>query len=163
MAVRDLLWGCPFCKQPGRIRKSGWRERCLACNASFKRGRAATIVGESNGHRHVLSAAEWLERLGPVQVPAPDDAGRIVGPELVRVKSTTGQKRYCAGETFLGWIETYDRPRKGTLELRVDGLHFRAFDGSAEHWPVDRLTGLQPASSTIQLGFRTHMVAVKFL
>ena len=163
MAVRDLFWGCPFCREPGRIRKTRGTERCHACLASFKRGHQAMIVGESNGHRHVLSAAEWLNRLGPVQVPEPDAQGRILGPELVRVKRTIGQKRYYAGTTFLGWIETYDRPRRGMLELRTDGLYFRAADGSAEHWTIDRVTGLQPASSAIQLGFRTHMVSVKFL
>jgi hypothetical protein len=163
MAVRDLLWGCPFCSEPGRIRQARRIERCLACHASFKRGRAANIVGEASGHRYELSAAQWLERLGPVRVPGPDAAGRILGPELVRVKRTTGQKRYYAGTTFLGWIETYDRPRKGMLELRTDGLYFRAADRSADHWTIDRLTGLQPASSGIQLGFRTHMVSLKFI
>jgi hypothetical protein len=121
------------------------------------------IVGNLDGREIVASAAEWLERLGPVLLPSPDARGGIIGPELVRMKRTTGQTRYYFGNSFLGWVETYDEPRKGVLELRSDGLHFSAFDGSTECWPIERITGLQPASSTIQLGLRGHMVSLKFI
>ena len=163
MAVRDLFWGCPFCKAAGRIRKVRLREKCMECGATFQRGAAATIVGSHGRVSRVLSAAQWLEMLGPIRVPEPDEAGRILGPELVRVKRTTGQRQFYYGAAFLGWIETYDHPRAAQLELYTDGLHLRTRDGVEERWTLEQITGLQPASSTIQLGFRDHMVSIKFV
>ncbi|HSJ09098.1 MAG TPA: hypothetical protein VK928_04270 [Longimicrobiales bacterium] len=79
------------------------------------------------------------------------------------MKSTNGQRPFYYGTGFMGWVETYGPATRGTLELRVDGLHLLATSGEAVHWAFDELTGIQPASSSLQLGFRTHMTAVKFL
>jgi len=163
MAVRDLFWGCPVCRSPGSIRRVRRRERCLHCDATFRRGPRACIVLEGKGGREVLPAAEWLARLGPPEIPPPDAGGRILGPEKVRVKQTVGQRPFYYGSGFMGWIETYGATTVGSLELHLDGLHFQATTGESSIWTLDELTGLQPASSTLQLGFRGHMKAVKFL
>lgn len=163
MAVRDLLWGCPFCGTGGRIRKRRRHEQCMECGARFHRGRGATIIGRSGGTERVGTAAEWLARLGPPRTPPTAPDGRILGPERVAVKSTTGQEPLRSGDAFLGWIETYGPTRKGMLELRADGLHFQPRRGAAEHWSFDLITGLQPASSAIQVGFRGHMTSVRFV
>lgn len=163
MAVRDLLWGCPLCRTPGAIRKQRRREQCTRCGARFRRDARATIEVVSDAGRDVRPAGEWLRMLGPPVPPPPDPHGRILGPERVRMKRTTGQDPFYYGTGFMGWVETYGRTTAGTLELHTDGLHFRATSGAAETWALDRLTGIQPASSSLQFGFRDHMASVKFV
>jgi hypothetical protein len=163
MAVRDLLWGCPLCRAPGGIRPDGRRERCRACGAEFRRGRGSTIVAKIEGSSRVRSAGDWLSILGPVEAPRADADGLILGPERVRVKRSRRQNplRY-AGE-LLGWVELYDKAQRGTMSLRSDGLHFQPEEGPAVSWAPGDLTGLQPASSSLQLGLHREMASVKFL
>ena len=163
MAVRDLLWGCPLCRVPGAIRPLGRRERCRACGAEFRRGRGARIAVRAGELRHERGAAEWLAELGPVIAPSAGPDGLILGPEPVRVKVTTGQKPLHFGDQLLGWVETYGRVRPGILTLRTDGLHFQPARGQAALWRPDDVTGLQPASSSLQVGLRDVMASVRFL
>ncbi|HUF49196.1 MAG TPA: hypothetical protein VMN60_00065 [Longimicrobiales bacterium] len=139
-------------------------ERCLECGAAFRRGLKATIITRTtDGREETRPAAAWLEQLGPVRVPEPGPDGRMVGPERVRVRSTVGQKPFYYGRAFLGWIETYTPTRTGTMDVRADGLLFLPDRGPVEHWPIASITGLQPASATVQLGFRDHMTSIRFL
>lgn len=163
MAVRDLLWGCPLCRTAGAIRPTGRIERCQSCAATFRRGAGAAIVITQNGSRRERPAAEWLRLLGPVESPVPAADGSILGPESVRVKLTRMHKPLRFGNQLLGWVETYDGARAGTMSLRVDGLHFRPERGPHVHWTPADLSGLQPASSSLQLGLRGQMASVKFL
>lgn len=163
MAVRDLMWGCPLCRQPGSIRPSARTERCESCSATFHRGRGATIVAASNGTRQQRSAAEWLRILGPVESPVPDPDGLILRCEPVRVKLTGVHRPLRFGDQLLGWVESYDRPRSGTMSLRTDGLHFMPDRGDLIVWTPGDITGLQPASSALQIGLRGRMASVKFL
>jgi hypothetical protein len=163
MAVRDLLWGCPLCRTPAAFR-GGWRgEACTSCGATFRRGAGATIVARRGAETLVRPAGEWVRLLGQPATPAPDASGRVLGPDRVRVKTTNGQRPFYYGSGFMGWVETYGSATRGTLELRADGLHFLATSGESVHWAFGTLTGIQPASSSLQLGFRDHMTAVKFL
>jgi hypothetical protein len=164
MAVRDLLWGCPLCRAPGGIRRNGRRERCRECGATFRRGQGARIVAERDGVRQHHSAGEWLVRLGPVEAPTPDATGRILGPERVRVKVTRRQEPLHWGGGLLGWVEVYDRAMVGELILDTDGLLLQpARGGSPERWKPQDLTGIQPASSAIQIGLHDRMASVKFV
>lgn len=163
MAIRDLLWGCPLCRAPGAIRRTGARERCRECGATFRRSRGARIVVERDGVRNDRSAQEWLARLGPAQTPEADPQGLILGPERVRVKFTRQQRPLRWRSELLGWVEVYSRPLEGDLSLRLDGLHFRPARGRIAHWRPEDLTGLQPASSAIQIGLRDSMVSAKFI
>jgi hypothetical protein len=163
MAVRDLLWGCPICQAAGTIRREGRGERCRACGAFYGRGRGATILAEHEGARQQRSAAEWLAILGPVRSPQPDADGLILGPERVRVRLTRHQKPLHWGGELLGWVEVYDRAQEGTMTLRLDGLHFKPPREAETHWSPGDLTGLQPASSSLQLGLHRHMASVTFI
>ena len=163
MAVRDLLWGCPLCRSPGAIRPDGRRERCRECGAEFRRGRGSTIVARIDRSTRVRSARDWLSILGPVQAPRADADGLILGPERVTVKQARHQNPLSYSGELLGWVEVYDKPQQGTMSLRVDGLHFRPDAGVGVHWRPGDLTGLQPASSSLQLGLHRQMASVKFL
>lgn len=163
MAVRDLLWGCPLCRTPGGIRPDGRRERCRSCGAEFRRGRGSTIIARMDGSSRVRSAGDWLSTLGPVEAPQADADGLILGPERVSVKQSRQQNPLRYSGELLGWVEVYDKTQKGTMALRIDGLHFRPEGGAEVHWEPGDLTGLQPASSSLQLGLHRHMASVKFL
>lgn len=163
MAVRDLLWGCPICRAPGSIRPEGKRETCRSCGAAFRRSQGARILAEHAGTAVERPAGEWLAVLGPAKAPPPDHDGRILGPEQVRVKLTRGQKPLRWAGQLIGWVEDYTSARPGTMTLRSDGLHFEPLRGSPVHWGPSDLSGLQPASSSLQLGLHGRMASVKFI
>lgn len=162
MAVRDLLWGCPLCRTPDAIRPHGRSERCRTCAARFRRGRGVVIVAERAGDVLERTAAEWIATLGPAQAPAAQPDGIILGPERVTVKITRNQKALRFGGDLLGWIEVYGKARRGAMTLRVDGLLFQPDTGTRIEWAPGDLTGLQPASSALQLGLRSQMASVRF-
>ena len=163
MAVRDLLWGCPICRTPGSIRPAGKREACRSCGAAFRRSRGARIAAEYDGRAHERPARDWLALLGPVEAPPPDHEGRILGPEQVRVKLTRGQKPLQWAGQLIGWVEDYTPAERGTMTLRSDGLHFQPLRGTPVHWAPSDLSGIQPASSSLQLGLHGRMASVKFM
>jgi hypothetical protein len=164
VAVRDLLWACPLCRTPNAIKAAGKAERCATCGADFRRGHGATIVASLNGKAETRPAGDWLRSLGELPRYTPDSTGRIPGPDAVTIKRTNGQNAFRWRNVFLGWVETYDGSRRGDVTLRSDGLHFQAKSGdAAEHWTFDTITGIQPASSAIQITLRDHMVSVKYL
>jgi hypothetical protein len=162
MAVRDLLWACPLCRAPGAIRPAGRGERCSDCGTAFRRGRGARIVAVREGRSHDRPAGDWLRELGPPVVPDPRADGVVLGPEPVKVKVTRGQAPLSWRGNVLGWVEEYGPARRGTLTLHTTGLEL-AIDGAATRWTHDDVTGLQPASSSIQLGLHEQMVSIKFL
>lgn len=162
MAVRDLLWGCPLCRTPDGIRPQGRAESCRACGARFRRGHGVVIVAERSGVVVERTAAEWTATLGPAQTPDPRADGIVLGPERVTVKFTRNQKTLRFGGDLLGWVEVYGRARRGTLTLRVDGLLFQPDAGARNEWGPGDLTGLQPASSALQLGLHRQMASVRF-
>jgi hypothetical protein len=163
MPVRDLLWACPICQTSGSIRPSAKREVCRSCGAAFRRSRGARILVEKDGTAQERPAGEWLAILGPVKAPAPDGEGRILGPERVRVKLTRGQKPLHWAGQLIGWVEDYTRAQPGTMTLRADGLHFQPVRGARVHWAPADLSGLQPASSSLQLGLHGRMASVRFI
>lgn len=163
MAVRDLLWGCPLCRASGSIRPRGRQEVCRSCGATWRRSRAARILADHDGMLDDRKAEAWLALLGPVRAPPADGTGLILGPEKVRVKLTRGQNPlHWAGE-LLGWVEVYGPAQTGNMTLRIDGLHFQPLSGTALHWSPADLTGLQPASSSLQIGLHGRMASVRFI
>jgi hypothetical protein len=163
MAVRDLLWGCPICRAPGAIRPVGRRERCRACGADFRRTSGARILVRHGEGTNERSAEEWMALLGPVAASEPDADGVILGPERVRVKVSRRQEPLRWAGELLGWVEIYDSAGVGSLTLFVDGLRFLPANGEPVRWPLSDLTGIQPASSSLQLGLHHGMASVKFL
>lgn len=169
MAISDLLWACPLCRTTGSVRyaRRGFfrrRDECAVCDAVFTRGDGATIVAmRDGGSRIVRPAAEWERILGPVTVPEPDDDGRILGPHRVAIRRAAGQRPLRFGSELLGWVESYTADHGGSLTLRPGTIEFQAEDGRASDvWPVAGITGIQPASSALQLAFGSDMVSVRF-
>ena len=162
MPVRDVLWACPACRAKGDIRPRGRREVCRSCGAEFRRGRGARIIVRQNGASTDRATGEWLRELGPPIPPAAGPDGVVLGPEAVRVKFTDGQQPLQWRGHILGWVERYGRGLRGTLTLREDGLVL-SIGGSELRWPAERITGLQPASSSIQLRMPDRMASFKFL
>lgn len=163
MAVRDLLWACPICRTPGGIRPEGKREVCRSCGATFRRSAGARILVEHDGGRQERSAREWLATLGPVTAPPPDHDGVILGPERVRVKLTRGQEPLHWAGQVVGWVEKYGSAQAGLMTLRSDGLHFMPNRSPAVYWGPADISGLQPASSSLQLGLHDRMASIKFV
>ena len=163
MAVRDLLWGCPICREPGGIRPAGRRERCRSCGAVFRRATGARILAQQGNFRDERSAAEWMALLGPVQSSAPDEHGVVLGPESVTVRLSRHQEPLRFGGELLGWVEVYEKKRRGSLTLREDSLIFQPTGGKAVGWAVSDLMGIQPASSSLQLALHGHMASIKFV
>ena len=101
--------------------------------------------------------------LGPVKSPDADESGLILGPEPVRVRLTRSQKPLHWAGQLIGWVEDYTPSQPGTMALRTDGLHFQPQPGTPVHWRAADLTGLQPASSALQLGLDGRMASVRFV
>jgi hypothetical protein len=121
------------------------------------------IVARLNGETDARHAAAWLEALGPVRPPGPGPDGVILGPERVRVKLTRSQQPLRFGGELAGWVELYDDASNGTLRLDGEGLLFRAGRRAELRWTTADITGIQPASSSIQLGLHDGMASIKFL
>jgi hypothetical protein len=63
---------------------------------------------------------------------------------------------------MVGWFELYEPARRGTMLLRTDGLHL-TIGSETRHWRPEQVTGLQPASSSIQLRLGAELASVKFV
>ena len=162
MPVRDVLWACPLCRTTGAIRPQGRTERCASCGAGFRRGRGARILVRANGSVTERPTGDWLRDLGPPTPPEPGPDGVVLGPEAVRVKFTCGQEPlHWRGHT-VGWVELYDKTRRGSLTLHENRLTLLLDDGPLA-WSPEDVTGLQPASSSIQLRLGERMASFKFL
>jgi hypothetical protein len=92
------------------------------------------------------------------------DAPATAGPEQVilrRASSDFVPVHY--GHELIGWVERFGERMEGTLLLSPEGLRF---DGKSA-WleiPLDRLTAIQPSSSSLQLRTREGLVvSIRFL
>jgi hypothetical protein len=128
----------------------------------FWRGRGARIVARDDRATYDRSAGEWLRLLGPPTAPAASDNGLILGPEPVKLKFARQQKSLHWRGHMVGWFELYEPARRGTMLLRTDGLHL-TIGSETRHWRPEQVTGLQPASSSIQLRLGAELASVKFV
>jgi hypothetical protein len=164
MAIRDLLWACPLCGGE-RTLAGGRRERCTACGARFRRGAGSEIVAERAGEAPLArAAAEWAALLPPVMPLRPPPAGAPTPaheePAIARVVASDSALR--SRGRFLGRIEHFGPPRRGRLRLTPDALAFSG-EGGPIAIPLDRITAVQPSSSTIQVKARGEpLVSFRF-
>lgn len=160
MAIKDLFWACPLCQAVGALRSAGRHDRCAQCGASFRRGRGARIVADTAaGARLEHEPAEWLRR-----IPASVNGGPpVLGPERARVRVARAARPLRGRGELMGWIETFGPFRDGMIALAEEGLSFSG-PGLTLHWPVDRITAVQPTSSALQVKARGQPVAgIRFL
>ncbi|MFO7260058.1 MAG: hypothetical protein DIU52_002815 [bacterium] len=158
MAIRDLLWACPFCRAEDAIRTEGRGEVCKRCGARFRRGAGAEIearpVGGQPVRRH---AAEWAAELPPVRLPDETEAG----PDEREYRRTAAVARFVVGLApvhargrYLGRVERLGPAVQGTLVLTSRALTFAPGEGQAHRWPLEAVAAVQPSSSGLQLRMR---------
>lgn len=120
------------------------------------------IVAQRAGLTLERTAAQWVAELGPVPIPTAGPDGVILGPERVRVKVSRDQKELRFGGDLLGWVEIYGRATRGSMTLYERLLRFAPDRGDVIEWSPGDLTGLQPASSSLQIGSHRQMASVRF-
>jgi hypothetical protein len=155
LAIRDLLWSCPSCRTTGGLRPKGkGREICAACGARFRRRHGAFIEQAAPGHAPptVRHAGDWLADLPDVPESfAPPGAGPLATTR-VAYRLAAGSRAIRKGRTFLGVIERFGQPHRGSLELYHDRVRVApAREGEVLEFPLDSLTALQASSSTLQI------------
>lgn len=154
MAVRDLLWTCPDCRDT-ILRPARRGDLCERCGTSFRRGRGDAIVAtRADGTTDTRPATTWLDLLLP-RPPHPPDAG----PEPARLAEALPEDRpvHYDGE-LIGWVERFGRARRGVVRLTGTQLRFDADDGSRTIVEIDDLTSIQPSSRKLLLGRRNGPV-----
>jgi hypothetical protein len=157
VAIRDLLWACPECRRIGGIRTGRDGDRCIGCGTRFRRVRAAVIeAARTDGSREALPAAVWAERLSAIDLDAiVKGAGEAASDfdlrERVRARFAVGETPVRHAGRYMNRIERFGPDQHGTLELADGALVFRRDDGSDVAWPFDRITAIQPSSSTLQI------------
>lgn len=160
MAIRDLLWACPLCRQTGSLRANRRSDRCAHCDAAFRRGKGTEIVVQSrDGVARALEAVDWLDHL-----PATARDGMLPAPTAVRLRIAARKRPVLRGKDLLGWVDEFGPARPGTLALDHEHLRFTGDDGVQNEWALDDLTAVQPSSNDLQIKARAMpVVAIRFL
>jgi len=164
MAIRDLLWACPFCRATDAIQARGKAEVCTHCGARFRRAAGAEIeawpVGGQPVRRH---AAEWAAELPPVRLPDEEQGGesdREYRRTVAVARFVVGFEPVRARGHYLGRVERFGPAVQGTLVLTGEALTFAPADGPAHRWPLETVTAVQPSSSGLQIRVRGGTVVL---
>lgn len=165
MAIRDLFWACPVCRETGTIRPAGRRERCTGCGTGFRRGAGASIIAEPeegrSGEATVRTAADWLRLIGEPPAAAVEGDAAILGPEPATACIAHSETPLYQGRELLGWIEQFGERAAGTLTLTAERLRFVPSDPRASgfDWWLAAVTVVQPESSALQVAAGPTSVA----
>lgn len=159
MAIRDLLWACPACREPESLARDGRAEKCRACGARLHRGRRATIVLEVAGRTpQVREAREWVDLLGDPVDGQPEVSARVILRDVARSWPLR------EGGELLGFVERFGPDMAGTLLMSTDAIRFQPDAGPLRVWPILDVTAVQPASSKLQLKVKGHdVVTLRFI
>lgn len=154
--IKDLLWACVVCGADGGIRRIGRHEMCIACKSTYRRGAGVNIVVQPLGREAVArNAKEWLSTLPPIA---------LTGVALADVRMSAGDTVLRDGKLYLGRIEHFGKPVRGTLTLTEDRVTFEpALGGDGFDIDLDDLTAVQPSSSALQIKARGRpVIVIKF-
>jgi 1-acyl-sn-glycerol-3-phosphate acyltransferase len=169
MAIRDLLWACPFCGTEQGLRPAGRAEVCAHCGTRFRRGHGASIVAERPGEgSETRPAAAWSDRLPPLDVEArirrAREGGGVLREDRAVLRMAEGDESVYDDGTYLNRIERFGPRREGTLRLELDRLSFVGqTPADTVIWPFEALEAVQASSSTLQLRGRGKPVgSLKF-
>lgn len=161
MALRDLLWACPRCGEDRGLDRKGV---CASCGTVFHRGVGAEIVArDPQGGEETRQAADWVDALPNAAGLLSDDPGRPSRAARVQARPVSGQENVFGETGFLNRVELYGPPVSATLLLYPDRIEVRWDRDPASVWPLERLTGVQASSSTLQLKTRGEpLVSFRF-
>lgn len=156
MAIRDLLWACPICgREGGLAAQRRDEEACTACGTRFRRGHGAAITAtRPDGRTETLHAAEWSDRLPPLELAAraiaDTDGPARLHREAVRVRFAEGYQPIRFRGEYLNRIERFGPYRDGVLTLETERILLE-LEGEVIEWPLESIRAVQPSSSTLQL------------
>lgn len=154
MALPDLLWACPVCKEDRSLQPDGRDHRCQACGTVFRRGDGASIEARApDGSRTARHPTEWLALL-----PQPETIvhQRVNGPDLIR-KATAAARRVVGWDAlhdrdgYLNRIEVWGDPVPGELVLRPDDLTWTPASGEPGGWSLEEIGAVQASSRALQI------------
>ena len=162
MALPDLLWACPECREDRGLEPHGGRYRCRGCGTEFERAEGARIRATlPSGAEIVRRPAEWLARLPDPQVIVEQ---RVDSDEAIR-RATVDMSRVVGSDTvhdrdgYLNRIELWGDEAPATLELFRDRLLLTPELGRPESWPLQTVTAVQASSSSLQINRRAQPLA----
>lgn len=162
MAIRDLLWACPLCGPPARLRAQRRGDRCERCGTHYRRGPGSMIVANPPAAEPITHrAAQWLDMLPRLDQAAEEMAQ---GPEPVEIRIARGREALYDGDELLGWAESYGPRLRGTLTITPEHLRLDAFNAGTIELGLDRITAVQPSSATLQIKARAQpVVEIRFI
>ncbi len=158
MPIRHLLYACVECGREGGIQPTKDGEVCDRCATRYTRAEGSMIRCERPGREtEVKHPADWLNYLH-----THSEKGATRRPAPVTLRIAPRQKPYRHSDVLLGFIEEFDPPEDGTIELGEDSINFKSAAGE-RRWPLDELTAVQPTSGTLNLKLRKGpLVAIRF-
>lgn len=161
MALADLLWACPECREEVRLVPAAGAEACPRCGTRFRRVRGALIQGERPGSPPAIAPAwAWADRLPEPRPPNEPGAARAA---RVVVRFAEGYRAIRRGRRYLGRIERLGAARPGSLILTDRSVELRVEGEAPRTWPLERIAAVQPSSRTLQLRARGEpLVALSF-
>ncbi len=163
MAIKDLLWACPHCRAEDALEERGRETVCTRCGAALRRGRGATIrLRRPDGTEEAAEPARLLDRVPSATVLL--DRGRDpVREAAASLRTAEGEGVVRMNGAYLNRYERLGDPVEGTLRLHRDRVVFEPETGAPTRWPFERLTAIQPSSSTLQLKGRGQpVVSIRF-
>jgi hypothetical protein len=159
--IRDLLWACPCCRHYGGIRAQNRREACANCGARFAPAPGARIsVTAVNQPPEVKTAVQWEAVLPPID--AIPQSG-LLGPQQVTLRFANEPRPVRYRGNLIGWAERFGKPIQARAHLDAAALTIEEAGKQRWLWPLERITAVQPSSSTLQINSTGHrLVSIRF-
>ncbi|MFW6199099.1 MAG: hypothetical protein ACOC8K_00875 [Gemmatimonadota bacterium] len=176
MALRDVLFRCPFCgHEPTRGRKD--HVHCPSCQRHFLRGPApARIRIEGPEGERIVPARELVNevtrRVEPVGVeddPESDEEGSGSPEARVRARWAVGEETVRFRGELLGFTERLGEASEMRLRLTTKTLELQDVEAGGpvverRRWDLLDLRALQASSSSLQIyTLSEELVHMRFL
>ena len=154
MAIPDLLWACPVCRQDRGLQPEGRDHRCHACGTRFRRGEGATIEARApDGSRTVRRPTEWLTLLPDPEAVVRQqlNQSRLIRHAKADVRWVVGWRSIHDRDGYLNRIEIWGDPTPGEVALSPDALIWTPHEGEAVRWPLGEIGAVQASSRALQV------------
>lgn len=157
MGLKDFLYRCPFCGHDP-LEGKGLAASCPSCARTYApgAGRTGFRVGEPGGKAFEVAAHELARRVDAFGGPwtrAKSADGRVRFQSAVTARFSRHEDPLRHRGVFLGFVEQYGPPMRGTLELTDHRLRFEPVRGEGRAMELLELRALQASSSSIQVSY----------